>query len=98
MTMAIDAAQRLQLLDDEALIARQRALFTACHLPVMHQCDDVQQEAETLASHCKLDKKVRAGNTRFVLPKSAGAIEIVENPASDVIVASFAACCESTAS
>ena len=57
------------------LLDRTRRLLTVCGLPTRPpQCDD----AAVLAA-LKLDKKRRAGRLRFVLPRAAGRVEVVDD-------------------
>jgi 3-dehydroquinate synthase len=91
MEMAVDLARRLGLLEQDDLAARQQALLTAYGLPIEHRCSDRDAALSRMVRSCSLDKKVRGGQTRFVLPRSLGVIEIVTAPDPDLVRAAFAA-------
>ena len=92
MNMAAHCAHRCGLLEDELLLSRQAALITALKLPGHHQSTaDISTEAEILTGYCKLDKKVRKGKTRFIVPRQFGQIEYLEAPSATDVTASFAA-------
>ena len=96
MEMAIDAADRLGMLTENNVRERQRALCELYQLPTTHQAADVAAEAQALCDLCVLDKKVRAGKTRFVLPTAAGSVESVTSPDPALITAAFASCITSS--
>lgn len=91
MTMAADLAARLGLLEEPDLIDRQVELLAALGLPTYHVADDPEAEASKLADLCRLDKKVRRGRVRFVLPRAAGRVELVTDPDPQAVVAAFRA-------
>lgn len=88
MQMALDCAQRLDLLTADDLPARQTALLTAYQLPLTHAVGDAD-EAGRLTQACLLDKKARQGKARFIIPQSYGEITMVTDPDADLITASF---------
>jgi 3-dehydroquinate synthase len=90
MRMAASLAQSSGVLKDGKLIERQDALLKRFGLPLTHTAKDPSTEATKLAAHCKLDKKVAAGKTRFVLPTKLGQVEIVESPSDHAVAAAFA--------
>ena len=92
MAMAADCAKRLGMLADDSLLPRQLALSAAYGLPVQHRCDgDRDATLERLMSAVRIDKKVRKGSTRFVLPRDFAQIEVVADPDPELIRAAFAA-------
>ena len=91
MRMAADLAQRLGMLADGSIPARQDALMRRYQLPLTHSASDIAAEATALAAACGLDKKVQQGRTRFVLPRELGRIELVSAPAVELVEASFRA-------
>lgn len=95
MRMAADLSERLGLLKDDRLKQRQNDLLSAYQLPLNHSCDDIQQTAQTLSSYCSLDKKVSKGQTRFVLVKTCGVLELVAAPDPELVAAAFASALES---
>lgn len=88
MRMAADLARRVGTLTDATLIERQETLLKRLGLPLTHAADSAM--AGKLASHCRLDKKVAAGRTRFILPEKIGTVGIVEAPAENDVIAAFA--------
>jgi 3-dehydroquinate synthase len=90
MRMAANLAQKSGVLKDGKLIERQDALLKRYGLPLTHTAKDPSSEAAKLAAHCKLDKKVAAGKTRFVLPTKMGQVEVVEAPSDNDVAAAFA--------
>jgi 3-dehydroquinate synthase len=88
MRMACDLARRLGLLTEADLPARQDALLRRYGLPLTHRPADAG-EAARLAAHCGLDKKVRQGATRFILPTRAGHVDLVASPDPAAVVAAF---------
>ncbi|MDA3959361.1 MAG: 3-dehydroquinate synthase [Planctomycetota bacterium] len=91
MEMAADCAERIGLLANTELRARQTALLQALQLPLVHASDDPAGAVERMLGSVRLDKKARKGQTRFVLPKDFAAIEIVTEPDGDAVRAAFAA-------
>ncbi len=75
MHMAAHCAAAAGLLEDEALLERQRALLERLALPLVHPSTD-PATLERLIANCGLDKKVRAGAVRFVLPRAMGQVEV----------------------
>lgn len=90
MQMAAHCAENLDLLEAADLRERQTALLTACGLPTMHHSNQFDAEVASMTAACSLDKKVRGGKTRFVLPRNYGEIETVTSPDSKLIAESFA--------
>ncbi|GDY12179.1 3-dehydroquinate synthase [Planctomycetota bacterium] len=89
MGMAANLSHRLGLLDDPGLPDRLAGLLRRLGLPQRHQSADPAAEAARLAAHCALDKKVRHGATRFILPRRAGQVELVSSPPADQVIAAF---------
>jgi 3-dehydroquinate synthase len=90
MRMAANLAQILGLLTDPQLILRQDGLLTRYHLPLTHAVSDPAATAARLASHCRLDKKVTHGRTRFILPTGLGHVVMQEAPEAARVVEAFA--------
>jgi 3-dehydroquinate synthase len=89
MRMAADLAQRLGMLFDANLSARQDALLVAYGLPRTHRAAG-RDELSALVAACGLDKKVSGGRMRFVLPRAAGTVETVVVTDGDAVQAAFA--------
>ena len=79
-------------LEDERLIPRQDALLAALGLPLTHQLG-AEVELESLQDRCRLDKKVSAGQTRFVLPSALGQVAMVSDPDPAAVRQGFTAGC-----
>ena len=94
MRMAANLAQRLGLLKDATLVARQHALLQRYQLPLAHTTDHKSALAETLTKHCLLDKKVAAGRMRFVLPTAMGMVETHEIIDGAAVASAFASAFE----
>ncbi|TVR07951.1 MAG: 3-dehydroquinate synthase [Planctomycetota bacterium] len=92
MRMAAACAQHLGMLEDPSLIPRQDAVLAALGLPCTHTLGDTAELAR-LVDRCRLDKKVHAGVTRFILPQAIGRVATVENPDPEAVAAGFAAGC-----
>lgn len=90
MQMALDFTQRLGLLRTPELVTRQRQLLAACGLPLVHRCADPAAAAQRMTAATVLDKKARAGRTRFILPLQAGVMQRVEAPDPALVTAGFA--------
>jgi 3-dehydroquinate synthase len=90
MRMAAELARGLGVLAEAELPRRQDELLRRYGLPLVHHAADPGAAAQTLAGHCGLDKKVRKGRTRFVLPVRAGEVAIHEAPPSAAVAAAFA--------
>lgn len=80
MRMAARYARAVGLLSDSTLEARQDALLERYGLPLTHAAKDPAAEAARLAEHCRLDKKVRHGSPRFILPTAIGCVVPHESP------------------
>ncbi len=91
MRMAANLAQRLGLLPDYDLARRQDALLTRFRLPTTHISGDPLAEIPRLVGHCRLDKKVSGGRTRFILPVRLGEVVLSEAPDAGQVAAGFAA-------
>lgn len=91
MTMAAHLSRACGALEDDALIARQRALAEAYGLPVVHRSAEPAAEAGRLTAACRLDKKARAGRTRFVVARRAGTVEVIDDPGEEPVRAAFLA-------
>ncbi|MBA3687023.1 MAG: 3-dehydroquinate synthase [Planctomycetes bacterium] len=89
MRMAAACAQRLGVLADATLIARQDDLIARFDLPARHVAEAGQ--LERLVAHCRLDKKVSGGRTRFILPVRMGEVVLSEAPDETQVAAGFAA-------
>ncbi len=89
MRMAAACAQRLGVLSDAGLIARQDALIARFGLPARHA--GTPGELERLVAHCRLDKKVSGGRTRFILPVRMGEVVLSEAPDERQVAAGFQA-------
>jgi 3-dehydroquinate synthase len=81
MRMACALAQRLGVLRDAALPARQDALLRRLGLPLTHAPRDAG-EAARLTARTALDKKSAKGRVRFILPVEPGRMEL--RPVEDV--------------
>lgn len=90
MRMAAELSRRLGLLQEADLPARQDALLRAWGLPLVHPDPDPAACLIRLVAACGLDKKVRAGQRRFVLPLSAGTVQIVSDPDPAQVAEAFA--------
>jgi 3-dehydroquinate synthase len=90
MRMAAALSRSLGLLADDALALRQDALLRRYLLPLVHQVDDPAAAAVRLAGHCRLDKKVSAGQLRFILPTALGTVEHRVVDAPQAVTAAFA--------
>ncbi|MBA2480507.1 MAG: 3-dehydroquinate synthase [Planctomycetes bacterium] len=89
MRMAECLARSLGMLRDQDLARRQDALIDAYRLPRAHPCADPSALARRLADHCRLDKKVAAGRTRFVLPMRLGQVTVRESPDPQLVIEAF---------
>jgi 3-dehydroquinate synthase len=81
MRMACALSQRLGVLRDAALPARQDALLRRLGLPLTHAPRDAG-EAARLTARTALDKKSAKGRVRFILPVEPGRMEL--RPVEDV--------------
>jgi 3-dehydroquinate synthase len=90
MRMAARLALDLGVLEDRGLVERQDALLARYRLPLAHRAAHPAAVASALAGHCRLDKKVSHGRTRFILPERLGRVAIHEAPDEDAVVAAFA--------
>jgi 3-dehydroquinate synthase len=89
MRMAECLARGLGMLRDHELARRQDALIDVYRLPRAHPCDDPLAEAHRLADHCRIDKKVSGGRTRFVLPTRLGQVTVREAPDPQLVIEAF---------
>jgi len=96
MRMATALAAALGMLTDSDLPGRQDRLLTRYHLPLTHAVDDLPGAAQRLAGHCRLDKKVAHGRTRFILPRRLGEVVTHEAPDAALVVEAFASALRTT--
>ncbi|MBA3710328.1 MAG: 3-dehydroquinate synthase [Planctomycetes bacterium] len=89
MRMAECLARSLGMLRDHELARRQDALIDAYRLPRTHACSDPLAEAHRLVDHCRVDKKVSGGRTRFVLPARLGQVTVRESPDPQLVIEAF---------
>jgi len=90
MRMAAALATGLGVLGDGDLAARQDRLLARYHLPLTYTVADPAAAAQRLAGHCRLDKKVAHGRTRFILPRRMGEVVTHEAPDAALVVEAFA--------
>jgi 3-dehydroquinate synthase len=75
---------------DEATAGRHRAVLTSLGLPVSYDADALPELVETM----RLDKKVRAGQLRFVVLDGLAAPGRLENPDPELLATAYAAVAE----
>jgi 3-dehydroquinate synthase len=90
MRMAARLAVDIGLLSDRSLLERQDRLLERYRLPLTHRAADPTEVAKRLAGHCRLDKKVAAGRTRFILPERLGKVSLHEAPDEGAVISAFA--------
>jgi 3-dehydroquinate synthase len=89
MAMAAQAAALLGTLEDPTLIDRQNDLLVRLELPITLPVDNRSAWSERLEIATAGDKKVRAGQRRFILPKQPGTLELVCDPDRTIIRQAF---------
>ncbi|MBA2310369.1 MAG: 3-dehydroquinate synthase [Pseudonocardiales bacterium] len=77
---------------DEATAARHRAVLTSLGLPVSYDADALPELVETM----QLDKKVRAGQLRFVVLDGLASPGRLENPDPELLATAYAAVAEAS--